>query len=342
MRGGGNELMPDSTPHPFRVLLLTDDDTHPSWTPDEVYVSRRMTELMVNGLREQNYELEVLPVREDLSPLDQYDRREWVIFNWVEDFDGRFNPEAYVAGQLEQRGFAFTGASSETLRCTQHRDWIKDRLSEAGLPVLPSAVLAEQEAGEWELYPAIVKGLNQHASTGITGDSIVDTPEQLAARIAWLKRTLDDQALVEPFLDTREFHVAVWGNEPPEAMPPAELDYSVFPERRDRLYTSDWKFDMHSDGYQALQTPCPAPTDDPALRARLEEIAVAAYQVTGLRDYGRMDLRMQGDTPMILDVNANPDLDPTSVHPMAAEVMGLSYGEMAARIVEFAAERLPK
>jgi D-alanine-D-alanine ligase len=300
-----------------------------------------MTELMVNGLREQQYEFDILPVLDDLSPLDQFDRREWLVFNWVEEFDGRPWPEAHIAEQLEQRGFAFTGASAETLRNTQHRDWIKERLKEAGLPVLPSRVLAEAEAGEWEMYPAIVKGLNQHASTGITGDSIVDTPEQLAARIAWLKRSLHDEALVEPFLDTREFHVAVLGNEPPEAMPPVELDYSVFPERRDRLYTVDWKFDLHSHGYQALQTPCPAPADDPALRARLEEIAVAAYQATGLRDYGRMDLRMQGDEPVILDVNANPDLDPTSVHPIAAEVMGLTYGQMVSRIVECAAARMP-
>jgi D-alanine-D-alanine ligase len=68
---------------------------------------------------------------------------------------------------------------------------------------------------------------------------------------------------------------------------------------------------------------------------------VEAYRATGLRDYGRMDIRMRGGEPMILDVNANPDLDPTSVHPIAAEAMGISYGQMAARIVEFAAERLP-
>ncbi len=334
--------MPDSMRRPFRVLLLTDDDSLPSWTPDELIVSRRMMELMVDGLAQRGYEFEVLPVLEDLSGLDRYDRREWLVFNWVEEFDGRPWPEAFIAEQLELRGFAFTGASSETLRRTQHRAWIKDRLNQAGLPVLPSRVLGQDEAGEWQLYPAIVKGLNQHASTGITGDSIVDTPEQLAARIAWLGRTLGDEALVEPFLDTREFHVAVWGNEPPEAMPPVELDYSVFSERRDRLYTVDWKFDLHSRGYQALKTPCPAPTDDLALRARLEQIGLAAYRATGLRDYGRVDMRMRGDEPMILDVNANPDLDPTSVHPIAAQVMGLSYGEMVGRIVEYAAERLPR
>ena len=35
--------------------------------------------------------------------------------------------------------------------------------------------------------------------------SIVDIPGQLAQRIAGVRDSLDDQALVEPFLDSREF-----------------------------------------------------------------------------------------------------------------------------------------
>jgi D-alanine-D-alanine ligase len=326
----------------FKVLLLTDDDTLPNWTEDELYVSRRMTEVMVNGLNEQGYEIGLLPVVDDLAPLEAYDPREWVVFNWVEEFDGRPWPEAHVAEELERRGYAFTGASSQVLRFTQNRQNVKECLAAAGLPVLPSRVLRADQAGEWEEFPAIVKGLNQHASTGITGDSIVDTRQQLAARIAWLRDTLKDQALVEPFLDSREFHVAVWGNARPEAMPPVELDYTVFPDRRDRLYGADHKFDLHSHLYNELRTPCPAPADNPALRARLEQVAVEAYQATGLRDYGRLDMRLRGDEPVILDVNANPDLDPTSVHPIAADVMGLTYGQLVGGIVAFAAERLPR
>jgi len=323
-----------------RVLLLTDDDTTPAWTADEIYISHRMTEMMVNGLREQGYELQVLPVLDSLAPLDDYDPRDWLVFNWVEEFDGRPWPEPYIAEQLAARGFTFTGSTAEIIRLTHRRAEIKERLRAAGLPVLPSAVLTEARAREWTMYPAIVKGLSQHASVGITGDSIVDTPEALATRIAWLRATLRDESLVEPFLDSREFHVAVWGNGHPEALPPMEIDYSIFAERRDRLYTYQWKFDLHSWGYKEMKTPCPAPADDPALRARLEDIALAAYRVAGLRDYGRMDMRMWGDEPVILDVNANPDLDSTSVHPIAASAMGLTYGEMAARIVGYAAERM--
>ncbi len=50
---------------------------------------------------------------------------------------------------------------------------------------------------------------------------------------------------------------------------------------------------------------------------------------------------MLGDEPQILDVNANPDLDVTSVLPIAARAMGPSRGQMLDRILSFAAERLP-
>jgi len=130
---------------------------------------------------------------------------------------------------------------------------------------------------------------------------------------------------VEQFLDTREFHVAVWGNTAPEALPPLEYDYSTFVDVHDRLYTYTWKLDRTSRGFKEIKMPCPAPEDRPDWRARLEAIAVAAYKAVGLRDYGRFDLRMSGDEPQILDVNSNPDLDVTSVLPAGARALGLSY-----------------
>ena len=148
-------------------------------------------------------------------------------------------------------------------------------------------------------------------------------------------------ALVEPFLDSREFHVAVWGNDQPEALPPMELDYSIFSDMHDRLYTYEWKFDRSSVGFKDMKMPCPAPADRPDWQARLMAVAIEAYRAMGLRDYGRMDMRMLGDEPQILDVNANPDLDVTSVLPISSHAVGCSYGAMLDRIIGYAAGRMP-
>jgi len=50
---------------------------------------------------------------------------------------------------------------------------------------------------------------------------------------------------------------------------------------------------------------------------------------------------MLGEEPQILDVNANPDLDVTSVLPVSSRAAGLTYGGMISRIVQYAAARMP-
>jgi D-alanine-D-alanine ligase len=143
-------------------------------------------------------------------------------------------------------------------------------------------------------------------------------------------------------LDSREFQIAVWGNDHPAALPPSEIIFSMFTEMRDRLHTQKWKIDRDSRGYKEIRMPCPAPIDRPDWRARLEAIAIGAFQAVGLRDYGRFDMRMLGDEPQILDVNTNPELDPLSVVLAGAQAKGMTYGQMVSQIIQFAAVRMPR
>ena len=57
------------------------------------------------------------------------------------------------------------------------------------------------------------------------------------------------------------------------------------------------------------------------------------------RDYARIDLRMRNDRVYVVDVNPNPDINSESLLVVAANVVGLSYEEVIARITEFAVER---
>jgi D-alanine-D-alanine ligase len=322
-----------------RILVLNNEN--PTWPEVDLKWGRAMLSTLLAGLAEQEFAFETYVFFDDLSGLSSYDPAEWLIWNWGEELAGRPWTEAQVAEELERRGFAYTGADAGLFRLVQDRAVVKRRLEAAGLPTLPARVFADAaEAAQWKLYPAIVKGANQHASYGISGDSIVTNAAELAGRIQFVRTELGDDSLVEPFLDTREFHVAVWGNAEPQALPPVELDFSGFSDPRDRLYTYEWKFDQTSRGFK-LPNPCPAPADRPDWQARLQDVAVAAYRALGLRDYGRIDLRMLGDEPQVLDVNANPDLDVTSVLAISARTAGLSYGAMIGRILSFAAERLP-
>jgi D-alanine-D-alanine ligase len=323
------------------ILVLANDN--PTWTTTDRAISDEMVNRMLTGLREEGHTVQLVTYFDNLDVLQAFNPREWLIWNWGEEMAGQPWTEALVAAEIEKRGFAYTGSPPQVLERTKSRHYIKTCLREAGIPTLPSQVFTHPAQAEtWTHFPAIVKGANQHASYGITPDSVVHDAAQLTRQIQVMRHQLNDDSFVEPFLDTREFHVAVWGNGTLEALPPVEYDFSGLADMHQRLYTYDAKFDRSSHVYKTIGTFCPAPADRPDWGERLKEVSVAAYRVAGLRDYGRIDLRMLDDEPQVLDINPNSDLDPISVTPLSCQAIGLTYGQMASRILSFAAERMPQ
>ena len=317
-------------------------NANPEWPDFDKQYADDMLRMLNDGLSAEGHTLRSFKFFDDLSCLDAFDPREWVVWNWGEEWAGLPWSDAQVAEEIERRGFAYTGAAPSAMRLAQNRMTMKECLRAAGLPTLPARVFTTPaDAIEWTDFPAIVKGANQHASIGIDRESVVDSCDEIAKRILYLRETYDDDALVEPFLDSREIQVAVWGNAHPEALPSSEIVFAPFTDMRDRLHTRQWKIERESRGYREIEMPCPAPVDRPDWRSRAEQIAVDAYRVIGLRDYGRFDMRMLGDEPQILDVNPNPELDPESVVLAGANVRGMNYGQMASRIAQLAAERMP-
>jgi D-alanine-D-alanine ligase len=72
---------------------------------------------------------------------------------------------------------------------------------------------------------------------------------------------------------------------------------------------------------------CPARIDA-ELGRTLGELAVEAFEVTGCRDYARVDFRLDGEgRPMILEVNPNPDIGPTAGWARALREAGREYEE---------------
>ena len=162
----------------------------------------------------------------------------------------------------------------------------------------------------------------------------------LKEQIQLVNRELKQPAMVEDFIDGREFHVSVWNNDPPEILPSVEMDFSAFCEARKRICTYGSKFIPGSEHYEKIESVIPAPLDKRLFR-KLEKAVLAAWKGFGCLDYARFDFRLRNDEFYLLDINPNNDISIDASFALAAEMANYSYGQILKRIVMMAAERHP-
>jgi D-alanine-D-alanine ligase len=79
---------------------------------------------------------------------------------------------------------------------------------------------------------------------------------------------------------------------------------------------------------------CPAELE-PDAAARIQELALQAFQLLGCSVFARVDLMLDTETaePFVLEVNPIPGLTGTSLLPQAADAAGIGFDDLIARIV---------
>ncbi|MFN3704656.1 MAG: hypothetical protein ACK4WM_01490 [Thermoflexales bacterium] len=280
-----------------------------------------------------------LQVSHDLvTQLRRFDPAEWIVINLCEGEPQQDFYYSQAAHILEEMGFTYTGSSAWTLEETQYKWRMKTLLEVGDVPTPPWAVFERAEDVVFDHFPAIVKPGASHCSYGITRNSVVLNLEEAREQVARIINTFRQPAIIEKFLDSPEYNVAIWGNQCAELLGISTMQYDYFADIRDRLCTFEAKWVPESVAYQHIPVVCPAPISA-ELYEHIMEAALAAYRITGCRDYGRVDLRLDGDKPMVLDVNANCDISPEGGFAHTAAAAGIRYGEMLNRIVEFSLAR---
>jgi len=323
------------------VVLLYNLD--PSWSPADRQEIEAEVERLCEALAAAGCDSgpKCLPTPDVAAALADGDPGECVIFNWCDALPGVPRSEAEVARELESLGFTFTGSPFQVLELSWRKEAVKARLAAAGVPTPAWTVVRAGDVDGWRHFPAIVKAAHEHASLGLGRDSVVMGREELAERVAHVVETLHQPALVEDFIDGREFHVTVWGNGSLATLPPAEMDFAAVADPRERLCGYDAKFTPGSPAYEAIQLVLPAPLSA-GERAELERVATAAYRAVGCRDYARIDLRLRDGVFYVLDVNPNCDLSTETSTAFAAALAEGSFGRFLARLVELAQRRHPR
>ena len=112
------------------------------------------------------------------------------------------------------------------------------------------------------------------------------------------------------------------------------------PTGRPRIVSYAAKWDESHVDYAGTK-PVPLRDPTPALVERLEQAARASWFALGLRDYGRIDLRVDTKgNPWVIDVNPNCDISPDAGFARSAAVTNINYVEMISRITDCALRRV--
>lgn len=273
-----------------------------------------------------------------LSPVD-------VIVNLAESWAGRARHEPAIAWLLDLLRVPYTGAPPRALALCLEKPLTRAVLASSGVPVpegwLVTSVNAAVDLNVFSTESSwIVKPAAQDASHGIGAGSVVSTKGAMRERVGYLFERGLGPALIERYIDGREFNVSILERDgSPCPMPLAEIDFTGFPEGIPRILTFSAKWDEASDEYQRSKSTL-AHGLEPQLRVEIESIALAAWRALGLRDYARVDMRLDRDgRPFVIDVNPNPDLSRGAGLSLAAERAGISHEQLITIIVRNAAAR---
>ena len=322
------------------VLYLYNID--PDWDTHDAEAALDSNEKMVAALQEAGHLVmsAELSNKDLASLLSRYASRDLIVFNQCESIPGIPYSEHEAARTIESFEFVYTGSTPDVLLLTGNKAETKQILELYGIPTPRWRVYNEPVAGDWNIFPAIVKTAREHCSISLSPESVVMNSRELESRIEYILKNYDQPALVEDFIDGREFHVPIWGNGDIKVLPVVEMDFSAFHDVHDRLCTYDSKFIPESRHYKVIKSLIPSPLSADDLKT-LQRVSLQAYRAIGCRDYARLDVRKRDGKFYVLDVNPNADLDRDASIACSAEYSGISYVETMNHLVRMAASRHP-
>jgi D-alanine-D-alanine ligase len=264
-----------------------------------------------------------------------------LVFNLAESFAGDDTADFKIAAFLDLLGKNYTGTGANGLMLALDKGVAKKIFAFHGIhtPVFAKCFRGRLDFSHDLHFPVIVKPAREDGSIGIEFSAVVNSIRELMERMDWLHANFDSPVLIEEYIEGREMYVGIIGNDKPEALPVVELDLSKLPDGTPRIAAAEVKWGKGTKAYR--DTKSAVATDLPEETVLLlQKTAVAAYQALEVRDYGRVDMRLQPDGRVqVIEVNPNPWLSSRAEFVMAARKSGRSYTRLIEEIVELATAR---
>ncbi|MGD9905792.1 MAG: D-alanine--D-alanine ligase [Vicinamibacterales bacterium] len=334
----------------LRVLVLM----HPSLVPPESregYSDKEAyawkTEYdVVTTLRAAGHDVRPLGVQEELAPIRRAVEawKPHVVFNLLEEFHHQQRFDQHVVSYLELLHARYTGCNPRGLVLARDKALAKKLVHyhRVGMPGFAIFRIGRKPRRPATLsYPLIVKCLTKEGSLGISQSSIVDSDEKLAERVRFVHERLEDDALVEEFIDGRELYVGVIGNHRVQVLPVWELVFENLSPGTVPIATEQAK---HNPDYQERRGINQQPAEDlpAALVEHITRTTKKIYRILELDGYARIDYRLRADGRLFfLEANPNPEIAESQEFASAALHAGITYPDLLGRILSLGLARRP-
>jgi len=261
-----------------------------------------------------------------------------LVFNLFEGFDGQPGTEATIAEMFAKLGLPYTGCPADALKVCLDKMRVKDLLVANGIKTPRYCLLKGKPPASFDLqFPCIVKTRAEHASHGISEESVVHNIKQLESQVSKISHLFGGEALVEEYEDGREINALVMGRSKVEVFPVSEIIYTL-PEGKPRILTYAAKWEPENEYYNCSTHRCPAEIDE-EVRQTAVDIVMSVFRLCIRSGYARVDFRQDSQgTLKVIDVNPNPDISPAVGAAHQAQTSGLSYNQFIEQIISIALE----
>lgn len=249
---------------------------------------------------------------------------------------GPFGEDGTLQGFLDSLQIPYVGSGVGASALSMHKGLAKKHLEQFGVPLAKSF--------DFEGESGLEKFLRQHASENFLAKKWFIKPAREGSTIG-IERydpsagtrgrsdfeklcrsalRYDSYLLVEEWIEGAEITIPVLFG---QAMPVVEI------RPLSHFYDFQSKYTAGKTEYL-----CPAPLDA-ALTEKVQRLSEDVYRYLECEDYGRVDMMLGPQGPIVLEMNTLPGMTETSLVPKSAKVAGLSYEDFVEKLVKGSYEK---
>jgi D-alanine-D-alanine ligase len=293
---------------------------------------------VISHLKKMGHEVLPLGVYSDLRIIRDTvsEFKPHIVFNLLEEFDGESVFDQNVVSYLELLRVPYTGCNPRGLILARDKSLTKKILTYHRIKTPKFCVFPKNKKvtrPKHLEFPLIVKCLSEDASLGISQASVVNNDEKLAERVEYINKKLGVDAIVEQFIEGREFYLGILGNYRMKNFPTWELRFDKIEKPEKEFYTRSAKW---NNKYRSRKGINSKRADlDKDLEKKVIDTCKRTYKALGLNGYARIDLRIDDKGEIyIIEANPNPDISLDDDFAASAKYANIPYQKLLDRILK--------